>query len=976
MKSLHNISVMLAAVMTVSCAEEIPEPLVGNGDIRVIAGFAETKTAFVEDGDVVHVNWVKDDAISLFSESQGYLNYYAVQDGPRSDFRTYSNPLDLVDGSTVYACYPRLYTPAGAPDGFRVASNVDQNYGNPEKCDFLYASGVVKDRELNLLFKHFFAFLKITVPAGFISDRNDSGGLYIESSGHLSCWDSYYLPAENRLLKANYADYVKYAIPVDAAPNDRGEYICYIAILPQEAGSEISIKHFRGVYDGYDKFGDCLITKNVPDGGFKAGNVYSLSITSNEEEERREKDREALIALYNAWDGDNWTRNDNWCSDKPLSEWYGVGVDNGVVDLSLPNNNLKGTIPHEIGDLQNLRSLYLNENVDLHGEIPDEIGNLTKMQNLQIASCSISGTIPSTIENCRELEVLVLSNNDMSGVLPYESIMSLDNLKPFGISLSENNYKSILQPEFANIMSKVRISNNYFYGPIPRTVLEHPDWEKCWFDLIAQHPAPEGTLEYDAVLPVPSFEAVDFDGNNIVSGTEYRSNDLTLLFLWDTDNPGSITMMDKIVERYDRYRSYGIEVIGWTTLREDKAREVARDHNVPWRNFAPDSELYYGNNGYSILAVDGSGMILFHDAQQNPAFIYEFVDNWIINSGRDSLYESTDFSEDGRVTVLQEASEGNGIDVVLLGDAFSDRLIEDGTYRRVMDNAHRTLFGVEPFKSFRDFFNVYMVNVVSVNEMVGRDTALESYFGNAATNVNGNNNICFEYALKAISPERLDEAMIIVCMNSEKFGGTCSMFTPDYYNDYGSGTSVAYLSGFGEDTDDLVTLNHEVQGHGFAKLRDEYVNRSKGDITEGMKEYLNERYLNYGWSKNIDFTDDPQKVKWAHFLSDSRYSDDGLGVFEGGATYWKNVWRPSYESLMNCGQEFNAPSREAIYYRIHKLAYGEDWEYDYEKFVEYDEINRKPATRSGVPVYLERPKSYEHCPPVIYDHSWREAMKF
>ena len=38
--------------------------------------------------------------------------------------------------------------------------------------------------------------------------------------------------------------------------------------------------------------------------------------------------------------------------------------------------------------------------------------------------------------------------------------------------------------------------------------------------------------------------------------------------------------------------------------------------------------------------------------------------------------------------------------------------------------------------------------------------------------------------------------------------------------------------------------------------------------------------------------------------------------------------------------EFNAPSREAIYYRIHKLAYGDSWVYNFEDFAAYDAINR------------------------------------
>ena len=71
---------------------------------------------------------------------------------------------------------------------------------------------------------------------------------------------------------------------------------------------------------------------------------------------------------------------------------------------------------------------------------------------------------------------------------------------------------------------------------------------------------------------------------------------------------------------------------------------------------------------------------------------------------------------------------------------------------------------------------------------------------------------------------------------------------------------------------------------------------------------------------------------------------------------------------------FNAPSREAIYYRIHKLAYGDSWTYDYEKFVEWDSINRKSsaAQAASLPMVF---KQYEPtAPPVVVGKSWREAL--
>ena len=337
------------------------------------------------------------------------------------------------------------------------------------------------------------------------------------------------------------------------------------------------------------------------------------------------------------------------------------------------------------------------------------------------------------------------------------------------------------------------------------------------------------------------------------------------------------------------------------------------------------------------------------------------------------MYQSTDYSADGRVKVLQEASVGNGIDIVLMGDAFSDRLIADGTYDDVMMTAYQKFFEVEPYKSFRDMFNVYSVDVVSPNETFYGETAFSCWFGDG-THVGGNDNKVFRYAQNAISAQRMDEALIIVMMNSPSYAGTCYMY---YGNatDCGSGVSVSYFP-IGTDDEQLAqVLHHEAAGHGFAKLADEYAYESYGRITpdeqasyEGMRPY--------GWWKNVDFTNDPSKVKWAGFLSDSRYAYDGLGVFEGGCTYWSGVWRPTEYSIMrhNTGG-FNAPSREAIYYRIHKLAYGSAWEYDYEEFVRYDERNRgySAGTKTRSVSAEADVRHIPTAPPVVVGKSWRDA---
>jgi len=339
------------------------------------------------------------------------------------------------------------------------------------------------------------------------------------------------------------------------------------------------------------------------------------------------------------------------------------------------------------------------------------------------------------------------------------------------------------------------------------------------------------------------------------------------------------------------------------------------------------------------------------------------------------LYESSDFSEDGKVVTLQTASVGNGIDVVLMGDAFTDRLIADGTYDDMMNVIYSNFFKVEPYKTFKNMFNVYYVKVVSKNDVYGGETALEGEFGEG-THVGGNDQTCFEYALKAITDDRMDDAMIIVAMNSDAYAGTCYMYYPSSDSGtYGSGTSVSYFPRGGDEETFAQLLHHEANGHGFSKLADEYAYEDMGTVPTQEVTDTKTQQTNIGWWKNVDFTSDVSAVRWSYFINDTRYTNEHLGCYEGGMTYWTGVWRPTENSIMrhNTGG-FNAPSREAIYYRIHKLAYGSSWEYDYEEFVEYDAVNRSAAAtaaRSRQTNYVEQP-FVPTAPPVVMKKSWRD----
>ena len=182
-----------------------------------------------------------------------------------------------------------------------------------------------------------------------------------------------------------------------------------------------------------------------------------------------EIDRAALVALYNATDGANWTDNTNWLSDKPLSEWYGVttvAVDDGRVwSVSLYQNNLTGTLPTELGNLTEMWVLDLADN-NLTGSIPLSMASLTKLADLNLGANQLSGSIPAFLGDLEELREVRLSRNKFTGTIP----VALTRLTKLVALWIENNKLTGTLPTELGSMSRLlalNVAGNELSGSIP-----------------------------------------------------------------------------------------------------------------------------------------------------------------------------------------------------------------------------------------------------------------------------------------------------------------------------------------------------------------------------------------------------------------------------------------------------------------------------------------------------------------------------
>lgn len=179
----------------------------------------------------------------------------------------------------------------------------------------------------------------------------------------------------------------------------------------------------------------------------------------------RTTDSLALVALYNATNGPNWTNT--WNLNEPINTWYGVTINHNVcvINLNLYDNNLIGYIPPEIGQLDYLQILNLTYN-QLSGSIPSEIGNLTTLNELELRVNQLSDMIPSEIGNLVNLTKLDFYANQLSGRIPTE-IGNLINLTH--LDLTTNQLTGILPIEIGNLtkLSLLNIGENRLNGSIP-----------------------------------------------------------------------------------------------------------------------------------------------------------------------------------------------------------------------------------------------------------------------------------------------------------------------------------------------------------------------------------------------------------------------------------------------------------------------------------------------------------------------------
>lgn len=349
---------------------------------------------------------------------------------------------------------------------------------------------------------------------------------------------------------------------------------------------------------------------------------------------------------------------------------------------------------------------------------------------------------------------------------------------------------------------------------------------------------------------------------------------------------------------------------------------------------SPSYKKYAGRSGEIVFRLEDKGYTCTLDVEQ---------------------YDS-DYS-DGEVMTSNTATKGPGIDIVFIGDGYDAKDIAKGTFKQNTEDGFKHFFGIEPYSTYKDYFNVYAVVSKSDDSGIGTvNTVIDTKFGSYFTQ----NRIkapsadkCFTWAKRADASMDLSKSLVIMLMNTSTYEGVTMM--------YGDGSAIACcpVSTDAYPYDFRGIIQHEAGGHGFGKLGDEYIYHNAFIQTclcdDGCEHPLGDDdmntsygiYKSKGWFKNLSMTADAKQVPWAHFIYHKNYSDK-VDMYEGGYMHTRGVYRSEATSCMNNNiPYYSAISRQAIVERIKAYA-GEDFNFD--DFVAKDsfEVGSKSLAKSSV----------------------------
>ena len=440
-------------------------------------------------------------------------------------------------------------------------------------------------------------------------------------------------------------------------------------------------------------------------------------------------------------------------------------------------------------------------------------------------------------------------------------------------------------------------------------------------------------------------------------------------------------------KRISAYRNFVCHPMQAKLLNRGSVRDVVLNSDGNWEmTYCPDWVNVDVKSGYKKTQLKVTIDNLPHGAGgREDKIIFTLTDkldengNPIICTFNISQYDY-EHDEDSEL-ILQSATKGNngGINITFVGDGYDAEDISEGRFLEDVREGMKYFFGVEPYKTYREYFNVYIDFALSYdsgvcsNVNIWRTTKFNSTYGaNNGRRLAVDGDGVVSYVLNdvdgAMTEDNINESLIICILNSDVYEGITQMWS--------SGAAVAFVPHCRGDypNDYRGVIQHEAGGHGFGKLADEYIYHPAHivcdcECCDHVEELM--RCKSLGWYRNVTLDGKYSTIEWRHLIFHDNYSDI-VDIYEGAYKHLYGVYRSEANSCMNNNVPyFSSVSRQTIVERI-KAYSGEEFSFD--EWVANDSRDYGEFTRSSV--YDETPEVAIYNPtPIIIMGSVLDNIK-
>ena len=360
--------------------------------------------------------------------------------------------------------------------------------------------------------------------------------------------------------------------------------------------------------------------------------------------------------------------------------------------------------------------------------------------------------------------------------------------------------------------------------------------------------------------------------------------------------------------------------------------------------------ILFFENGITIQGQLRGNRILFKGTPPTGGLTYTVEAHGMMNMSEKSemiiqhptlqkIPKSAPYYSHNELISLQKSTREKSINITIFGDGYTEDYDfgENGRFITDAREAMESFFSIEPYTTFRDYFNVMAVATYSPERGCSNTgsglkvnntfcTAFEDILNGSMINCNHNQLLKKYKRYDFKKNNRYD--IIILLANSDFYGGTAYMFFTNTMPNIAIVPVCRRNNAFGD------ILKHEAGGHAFGLLADEYVYENYRYIPDNEKKVKQRSMVEYDYGKNITF-DYRTNELWNMFQAMASYPF--VNYYEGALTYGRGVWRSERNSCMrNMYGRFSTVSREYIYRKIHE-ATGR--EYRLEDFIEYDKKN-------------------------------------